>query len=63
MGFEFFANDQKLWHELRMLAKNYRSRPSKVQVINTLRALDAASGDWDDSRPESFFDQLKIASS
>jgi hypothetical protein len=46
-----------------MLAKNYRSRPSKVQVINTLRALDAASGDWDDSRPESFFDQLKIASS
>ena len=62
MGFEFFANDQKLWHELRRLAKNFRKLPSKVQVINTLSTLDAASDDWDDSRPESFFDQLKITS-
>ena len=60
MSFEFFANDQKLWHELRRLAKNFLKLPSKAQVINTLSALDAASDDWDDSRPESFFDQLKI---
>jgi len=62
MCFEFYAKDEKLWLELRRIAKKFGKTPSKVQVINALRALDAASPDWDDTRPEAFFDQLKTGS-
>jgi hypothetical protein len=62
MCFEFYAKDEKLWLELRRIAKKFGKTPSKVQVINALKALDAASPDWDDTRPEAFFDQLKTVS-
>lgn len=63
MCFEFYAKDEKLWIELRRLAKSFRNAPSKMQIIDVLKNLDAASEDWDDSRPESFFDQLRVSCS
>ena len=62
MCFEFYAKDEKLWLELRGFAENFDRPPSKLQVVNALKALDAVSEDWDDSRPESFFDQLRANS-
>lgn len=59
MCFEFYAKDENLWLKLRRIAGEFRYTPSKVQVINALRALDAVSDDWDDSSPESFFEQLR----